>query len=135
MVLLLSDRLGHRAKHRSHTRKPRFSEFNPPRGRNKISVDRLGASSDAEIAEIAVKAFTRPDLGATDIRLRGWHVLTVKDIRQVGCCVECDPEPENPYHAHIVFPKDKAVQDVHPYRLFARELASRSSFKKWGDWE
>lgn len=135
MESILSDRLGRRAKHRSHTRKPRFYEFNPPRGCNKISVDQLDVSSDAEIAEIAIKAFTRPDTGSMDIRFWGWHVLTVKDVRQVGCCVESDPDPENPYHAHIVFPKDKAVEDIHPYRLFARELASRSSFKKWGDWE
>lgn len=129
MQFLPNDGLGRRAKHRSHTLKPRFYEFNPPRGCNKISVDRLGVSSDAKIAEIAIKPFTRPDSGSPDIRFWGWHVLTVKDVRQVGCCVECDPEPENPYHAHIVFPKDKAVQYIHPYRLFARELASRSRFK------
>lgn len=135
MQFVLSDELGRREKHRSHTRRPRFSEFNPPRGRNKISVDRLGVSSDAEVAEIAIKTFIRPDSSSTDIRFLGLHVLTVRDIRQIGCCVEGDPEPENPYHAHIVFPEDRAVQDRHPYRLLAKQLASRSRFKKWGDWE
>ena len=135
MQFVLSDELGRRERHRSYTRRPRFSEFNPPRGRNKISVDRLGVSSDAEVAEIAIKTFTRPDSSSTDTRFLGWHVLTVRDIRHVGCCVEGDPEPENPYHAHIVFPEDRAVQDRHPYRLLARQLASRSRFKKWGDWE
>lgn len=135
MPLLLSDELGRRAKHRSRTPKPRFYEFNPPGGCNKISVDCLGATSDAEIAEIAIKAFSSLAEDSTRGRFLGWYVLTVKDVKRAGCCVECDSRPENPYHAHIVFPEDQAVQDKHPYRSLAKALASASTFKKWGDWE
>lgn len=135
MPFVLDDKLGRRAKHRSHIQKPRFYEFNPPGGSNKISVDRLGVTSDAEIAEIAIEAFASSDGGSKRGRFLGWYVLTVKDVKQVGCRVEYSPIPENPYHADIVFPQDEAVQDKHPHRIFAKALASASTFKKRGDWE
>lgn len=140
MPFVLDDKLGRRAKHRSHIQKPRFYEFNPPKGCNKISVDRLGVARDAEIAEIAIKAFSRPDEDSKRDgdskpgRFLGWYVLTVKDVKQVGCRVECSPIPENPYHADIVFPQSEAVQDRHPHRILAKALAAASTFKKWGDW-
>ena len=135
MPLVLSDKLGRRAKYRSHVRKPRFNEFNPRSGCNKISVDRLGTASDTEIAEIAIEAFSSLGEDSTRGRFLGWYVLTVKDVKRAGCCVECDSRPENPYHAHIVFPEHQAAQDKHPYRSLAKALASASTFKKWGDWE
>lgn len=135
MPLVLSDKLGRRAKHRSHTPKPRFYEFNPPGGCNKISVDRLGVASDAEIVAIAIKESSSLGEDSTRVSFWGWYVLTVRDVRRVGCCVESDPLRENPYHAHIVFPENQAAQDKHPYRSLAKALASASTFKKWGDWE
>lgn len=134
MPFVLADKLGRRAKHRSHIPKPRFNEFNPPRGRNKISVDRLGVTSDAEVAEIAIKAFASSDEDSKRGRFLGWYVLTVRDVKKAGCTVECSSLPENPYHAHIVFPEDQAVQNRHPYRIVAKALALASTFKKWDDW-
>ncbi len=135
MPLVPDDRLGRRARHRSHTPKPRFNEFNPPGGCNKVSVDRLGVTSDAEIAEIAIKAFASVSGDSSRGRFLGWYVLKVKDVKKVGCRVECSPLEENPYHADIVFPEDKAAEGKHPYRSFAKKLAYRcATFKKWGDW-
>lgn len=134
MPFFLGDKLGRRAKHRSHIPKPRFNEFNPPGGCNKISVDRLGVTSDAEIAEIAIKAFAQFGKDSKRGRFLGWYVLTVKDVKKAGCRVECSPVPENPYHADIVFPEDEAVQNRHPYRIIAKALALASTFKEWGDW-
>lgn len=135
MEVLPSDQLGRRAKYRSHTPRPRFNEFNPRAGVNRISVDRLDITSDSEVAEVAIRSFASPDTDSNEIRFWGWYVLSVRDVMRAGCCVECQPEPENPYHAHIVFPEDMAVREKHPYRSVAKKLASSSEFKKWGDWE
>lgn len=134
MPFVLDDKLGRRAKHRSLTKKPRFNEFNPPRGCNKISVDRLGVTSDAEIAEIAIKAFASVGGDSRRGRFLGWYVLTVRDVKKVGCRVECSPLEDNPFHADVVFPEDKAAEHKHPYRDLAKQLALASTFKKWGDW-
>ena len=135
MGFILSDKLGRRAKYRSHTARPRFYEFNPRAGFNRISVDRLGITSDSEAAEVAIRSFTSLATDSREVRFLGWYVLSVRDVKRTGCWVECQPEPENPYHAHIVFPENRAVQEKHPYRSVAKELASHSKFKKWGDWE
>ena len=133
MRLRQEDRLGRRAKSHGQAQKAgrggkvNWKVFELQRGRNDISVDRLGVVPDDEVAEIATREFKD--------KFYGWYALTVRDVDKAGCTARCSATESNPYHADIVCPAGDSNDRKHFVRELALRLASRAEFKRWGDWE
>ena len=139
MNLRVHHRLGRRAKYRrqavraERSRNVHASVFEPPNGRNEVSVDHLedsGVTSDDEIAKIATE-----ELAAADHKFYGWYVLTVRDVEKEECSVLLSPTVNNPYHADILYPETDTVDRRHHFRQFAQRLASHAHFNRWGQWD
>ena len=126
------DQLGRRAKFRSNadraqrTGRVHASVFEPPKGRNDISVDRLGVDSDDEIGVVAKIADAE-----FNGKFYGWYMLTVRDVERAACSVRLSPTASNPYHADILYPENEAVEGIHRFRHLAQRLASTARFKPW----
>lgn len=130
--LLASDRLGRRAKSRTKAERAQRSgrvhayEFDPPKGRNDISVDHLRDASEDEIRVIAKIANAE-----FNGKFYGWYVLTVRDVERVACSVQLSPTESNPHHADILCPEAEAVEETHRFRHLAYRLAAAARFKPW----
>lgn len=127
-----SDQLGRRAKFRSNanraqrTGKVLASAFDPPKGRNDISVDCFRIDLDDEtgvVANIASAEFND--------KFYGWYMLTVRDVERAACSVRLSPTASNPYHADILYPENEAVEWIHRFRHLAQRVASTARFKPW----
>ena len=133
MSLLKRDKLGRRAKSQTQARKAEsggkvsWRVFEPPAVRDEISVDRLGVAPDDKVAEIARREFNE--------KFYGWYVLTVRDVIRAGCTARRSETDSNPYHADIVCPEGDSNARKHVVREFARQLALRAKFKRWGSWK
>lgn len=125
-------------KNRFNRHKPGIpvSAFEPPRGTNELSVDRLGLASDEEMVRIAVATFR-----VSGRKFYGWFVLSVGDVLSVGtdgrqgCSVVGSPREDNMYHADIVMPVPLDADDrKDAIREYARDLAYLAHFEPRGNW-
>lgn len=120
----------YRNRHLKSRGGPSVQRFKPPTNSNKISVNRLGFSTDAEMAEIGVR-----HAAAWRKSFWGWYVLYAGDVEEVGCTVEPSPALDNQYHADIVVPVALDAKERREELIeYARDLAYRASFRPWGDW-
>jgi len=132
MDLLASDRLGRRVRSRTKAEKAQRSgrvhpnEFNPPKGRNDISVDHFSDASEDQIRAIAEIAYTE-----FKGKFYGWYVLTVRDVERAACSVQLSPTDSNPHHADILCPEAEAVEETHRFRHLAYRLAAAARFTPW----
>ena len=132
MDSISSDQIGRRAKSRSkaaraqRTGKVLAAAFEPPKGRNDISVDRFRVDSNDEtgvVAKIASAEFNG--------EFYGWYMLTVRDVERAACSVRLSPTASNPYHADILYPENEGVEGIHRFRHLAQRLASTARLKPW----
>ena len=98
--------------------------FEPPKGGNTVSVDRLGFAPDEEMVEIAETVSTR------DKRFQGWAVVSVQKARENRREVKATPELTNRYHAEIIFPQFEQGREERDQQInHALELASSSEWR------
>lgn len=124
MGLRQQDKLGRRAKSQRQARKAEsggkvnWRVFEPPAGRDEISVDRLGVVPDDKVAKVALREF--------DDKFYGWYVLTVWDVIGAGCTARCSNTDSNPRQSH---------SGVHARQVPCREIGivrDGSLPKPWG---
>ena len=120
----------YRNRHSKSRGGPSVQRFKPPKNSNKLSVNRLGYASEAEMSEIGVRHAA--ERGKS---FWGWYVLHAGDVKDVGCTVEPSPALDNQYHADIVIPVALDAKERREDLIeYARDLAYRASFRPWGDW-
>ena len=137
------DQLGREERFRTEARKAfsrqnrkdrghaRARKFKPPRGTNEISVNRMGLTSDAKMAEIGVQnaAFDN------ERKFWGWYKLSAQDIKDAGCSVKPSPTHTNLYYADIIIPVPLDLENrKDELNKYAYGLAERTVFCPWGDW-
>ena len=106
MTLPLTTRLGRQASSSRHFNRDRALPRVFDDDRNPFSMDRLGSIPRAESISIAQSFFVdRPN------NFHGWAVVTVQDIRDLGCAAKLTPQTNNTEHCDVEIPIDVWIDD------------------------